>query len=43
MYGNEKQRMSAIILAAGKGKRMNSDVAKVLHPTVRQASADLFS
>lgn len=32
MYGNEKQRVSAIILAAGKGKRMNSDVAKVLHP-----------
>ena len=31
MYGNEKQRMSAIILAAGKGKRMNSDLAKVLH------------
>jgi UDP-N-acetylglucosamine diphosphorylase/glucosamine-1-phosphate N-acetyltransferase len=32
MNGNEKQKMSAIILAAGKGKRMKSDLAKVLHP-----------
>jgi len=32
MYGNEKQKVSAIILAAGKGKRMKSDLAKVLHP-----------
>ena len=32
MYGNEKQEVSAIILAAGKGKRMKSDLAKVLHP-----------
>jgi len=32
MCGNEKQKVSAIILAAGKGKRMKSDVAKVLHP-----------
>ena len=31
MCGNEKQKVSAIILAAGKGKRMKSDVAKVLH------------
>jgi UDP-N-acetylglucosamine diphosphorylase/glucosamine-1-phosphate N-acetyltransferase len=27
-----KQEFSAIILAAGKGKRMKSDLAKVLHP-----------
>jgi UDP-N-acetylglucosamine diphosphorylase/glucosamine-1-phosphate N-acetyltransferase len=27
-----KQGFSTIILAAGKGKRMNSDLAKVLHP-----------
>ena len=32
MSGNEKQKVSAIILAAGKGKRMKSDLAKVLHP-----------
>ena len=36
MKGNrdtqEKRRFSAIILAAGKGKRMKSDLAKVLHP-----------
>jgi UDP-N-acetylglucosamine diphosphorylase/glucosamine-1-phosphate N-acetyltransferase len=32
MYGNEKRKVSAIILAAGKGKRMKSDLAKVLHP-----------
>jgi UDP-N-acetylglucosamine diphosphorylase/glucosamine-1-phosphate N-acetyltransferase len=32
MHGNGTQRVRAIILAAGKGKRMKSDVAKVLHP-----------
>ena len=32
MNGFEKRRVSAIILAAGKGKRMGADVAKVLHP-----------
>lgn len=32
MTVNEKKSCSAIILAAGKGKRMNSDMAKVLHP-----------
>ena len=32
MNGFEKQKVSAIILAAGKGKRMKGDVAKVLHP-----------
>jgi UDP-N-acetylglucosamine diphosphorylase/glucosamine-1-phosphate N-acetyltransferase len=32
MNGNEKQKVSAVILAAGKGKRMKADVAKVMHP-----------
>ncbi len=32
MNGNEKQKVSAIILAAGKGTRMKADVAKVMHP-----------
>ena len=32
MNGFEKQKVSAIILAAGKGKRMKGAVAKVLHP-----------
>ena len=32
MHGNEKQKVSAIILAAGKGKRLKSDIAKVMHP-----------
>ena len=32
MNGNEQEKVSAVILAAGKGKRMKADVAKVLHP-----------
>jgi UDP-N-acetylglucosamine diphosphorylase/glucosamine-1-phosphate N-acetyltransferase len=32
MNGNEKQKVSAVILAAGKGKRMKADMAKVLQP-----------
>ncbi|HET6461018.1 MAG TPA: NTP transferase domain-containing protein, partial [Syntrophales bacterium] len=32
MSGSERRKVSAIILAAGKGKRMKSDMAKVLHP-----------
>jgi UDP-N-acetylglucosamine diphosphorylase/glucosamine-1-phosphate N-acetyltransferase len=32
MKGNEKQKVSAVILAAGKGTRMKADVAKVMHP-----------
>jgi UDP-N-acetylglucosamine diphosphorylase/glucosamine-1-phosphate N-acetyltransferase len=32
MNGNEKQNVSAIILAAGKGTRMKADIAKVMHP-----------
>jgi UDP-N-acetylglucosamine diphosphorylase/glucosamine-1-phosphate N-acetyltransferase len=32
MNGNEERKVSAVILAAGKGKRMKADMAKVLHP-----------
>jgi UDP-N-acetylglucosamine diphosphorylase/glucosamine-1-phosphate N-acetyltransferase len=32
MNGSEKEKVSAIILAAGKGKRMKADIAKVLQP-----------
>jgi UDP-N-acetylglucosamine diphosphorylase/glucosamine-1-phosphate N-acetyltransferase len=32
MNGNEKQKISAVILAAGKGTRMKADIAKVMHP-----------
>jgi UDP-N-acetylglucosamine diphosphorylase/glucosamine-1-phosphate N-acetyltransferase len=32
MNGVERQKVSAIILAAGKGTRMKADIAKVMHP-----------
>ncbi|NBU67600.1 MAG: hypothetical protein EBS52_10110 [Betaproteobacteria bacterium] len=32
-----KMRLDVVVLAAGRGKRMHSDIAKVLHPIGGQA------
>ena len=34
--GGPMERMRAVVLAAGKGKRMSSDLPKVVHPVCGQ-------